>query len=129
MNACSNLYKKNLLKNLKFYFEVIEEDAIFYLDVFYRKNIYLFKENYINYYVKELNEYNIEIYALKENMDELIYDNIFNKTLKNISNELMKDYIINKLNSTFLAFYNNKISEIYILLEKYYKKMIKLYQE
>ena len=52
-------------KQIKFYYDTIEEDVLFYIDKFYRKNKYIFKENYINYYAKELNEFNIEIYDLK----------------------------------------------------------------
>ena len=88
VNAFSNLYKTTLKKNIKFYYEIIEEDALFYNDIFYRKNKYLFKENFINYFYKELNIYNIRIFAMKENFEELILDTDFNKTLKNVSNEL-----------------------------------------
>ena len=126
INAFSNLYKTTLKKNVKFYYETIEEDALFYIDIFYRKNKYLFKENFINFFYKELNIYNIRIFAMKENFEELILDYDFNKTLKNVSNELFKEYLINKLNSTFKNAYNNKISEIYSLLEKYDKKIIEI---
>ena len=119
VNALSNLYKKNLQKNLKFYYEIIEEDALFYIDIFYRKNKYIFKENFINFYIKKLNQYNIEIHALKESFDEIIYNNNFNKTLNKISDELIKENIIQKINTSFLISYNNKIDEINSIIEKY----------
>ena len=123
INAFFKLYKTTIYKQIKFYYDTIEEDVLFYIDIFYRKNKYIFKENYINYYAKELNEFNIEIYGLKEYINEIISDNNFNKSLNNISNELMKEYVITKLNKTFINSYNNKIEQINLIIEEYDQKI------
>ena len=125
-NAFSNLYKKTLNKKINFYYEIVKEDVLFYINIFYRKNKHLFKEKYLNYFIHELNDYNIELYGLKEFKDEFIYDNNLNKTLNNISNYLMKENIISKLNDTFINLYNNKIHEINSLLTNYDKKIAEI---
>ena len=125
-NAFSKLYKNSVYKNLKFYYEIIEEDVLFYINLFYRKNKYLFKENYINYFFNELNEYNIELYGLKEFIDEIIYDQNFNKSLNNYSNILMKDLIFEKLNETFNNNYKDKMTQIDVIINNYNNKIIEI---
>ena len=126
VNAFSNLYKKSLYKNLKFYYDEIKEDALFHINIFYRKNKYIFKENYFNFFINELNDYNIELYGLKEYIYELIYDINFNKTLNNLSDELMKELIIKNLNETFINSYNNKITQINIMIENYDRNIFQI---
>ena len=126
VNAFSNLYKKSLYKNLKFYYDEIKEDALFHINIFYRKNKYIFKENYINFFINELNDYNVEIYGLKEYINELIYDINFNKTLNNLSDKLMKELIIKELNKTFINTFNNKINQINIMIENYDRNIFQI---
>ena len=125
-NTFSHLYKNSIYKNLKFCYEVIEEDVLFYINILYRKNKYLFKENYINYFFNELNEYNIELYGLKEFINEIIYDENFNKSLNSYSNILMKELIFEKLNETFINNYNDKMSHIVAIIENYNNKIIEI---
>ena len=53
----------------------------------------------------------------------IIYDNHFNKSLDNISNNLFEQLIIKKLNNTIFNFLNNKVSEVYSLLDELNIKM------
>ena len=118
-NAFTNLYKKNLYKNIKLYYEIIEEDALFYINMFYKKNRHMFKENYIYFFINKINDYNISIYGLNEFIDELLYDKDFNKSLNNISDDLMKNNIIKQLNETFLNSFNDKITQIDSIIDEY----------
>ena len=117
-NAFTNLYQKTLLKNIKFYYDIIEEDALFYINLFYRKNKYIFKENFIQFFVDELNDYNIHIYGLKEFN--------FNKSLNDISEKLFNNIIIKELNNTFKISYNNKISQLISIINNYNIKMMEI---
>ena len=123
INSLNNLYddaKKKINQSISY---VINEYAFFYLDIFYRKNKNIFFKNYITYHTSQLNEYKIEIYQLQNNINELIYDDKFNKTLNTISNELMNNLIIKKLNNTLNEFLNNKVHQAYITLDNLKRKM------
>jgi len=123
INSLNTLYddaKKKINQSISY---IINEYVFFYLDIFYRKNKNIFFKNYIKYYANKLNEYKIEIYQLQDNINELIYDDKFNKTLNKISNELMKNLIIKKLNSTLNEFLNNKLHQAYITLDNLQREM------
>jgi hypothetical protein len=73
-----------------------------------------------------LNDYNVELHGLKEFIYELIYDIDFNKTLNNLSEKLMKELIIKNLNETFINSYNNKITQINIMIENYDRNIFQI---
>ena len=79
----------------------------------------MFKENYIYFFINKINDYNISIYGLNEFIDELLYDKDFNKSLNNISDDLMKNNIIKQLNETFLNSFNDKIAQINSIIDEY----------
>ena len=89
--------------NNSIYF-TITEYALFYIDIFYRRNKYTFRNNYITYYANKLNEYKLDIRQLNEIIDEIMYDGTFNKTLNIISNELMTKLVLNLLKYIFSFF-------------------------
>ena len=111
-NAFSNLYLKTLKKNFKFYYDLIKEDILFYNDLFYRKNKYIFKENYIKFFADELNDYRINIHGINEYIIELISDINFNNSLNFISKELIQTLLIRRINDTFINGFNNQINRI-----------------
>ena len=106
--AIINLFNNSKEKIIDSINYTITNEINFYIDIFYRENKNLFRKNFINYYKKNENEYNINIYKIKNYLGELIYDKNFNKTLDNssylfikkISEEIkkaIKDYTDNKL--------------------------------
>ena len=102
--------------NNSIYF-TITEYALFYIDKFYRTNKYTFSNNYITYYANKLNAYKLDICQLNEVIDEIMYDGNFNKTLNNISNELMTKLVFNKMKDAINKLINTKFSQIYSRLK------------
>ena len=88
--ALINLFP-NIKENINEAFNnIIENDIYFYINIFFRENVHLFKNNYFDYYLKKLNEYNINIYKSTNYLEELLANKNFNKTLDLNSNELIK---------------------------------------
>ena len=66
IESLSNLYddvNKKINQSITY---IINEYVLFYIDIVFKKNRYIFRDNYITYYLKGKNEYDIEIYQLKE---------------------------------------------------------------
>jgi len=96
-NAFINLYE-NINKKLNdTIFYLIEENIFFYLDIFQRDIKIKFRNNFINYYVYDLNEYDLSILKLSIFYEEIILDTKFNKTLDKICIQLVNDIIIKKI--------------------------------
>ena len=103
----------------KLYYSIdyaINEYVLFFIDIFYKKNKYVFRDNFIEYYMNELNEFSIEIHQLKEIINELIYNGEFNKTLNKYSNELVSQLIINKINNTINELLLNKLYQAHSII-------------
>ena len=115
--SLSNLYINAKKKIYESFTYTINEYILFYIDVFYRKNKYIFSNNYINFFTNGLNEYNLEIYHLNEIIDTIIYDEKFNKTLNEYSKDILNNLIISKLNNTIQELLNNKLSTIYLKID------------
>ena len=101
-------------------YNIIENDVEFYINIFYRENKNIFAKKFINFFAENESEkkYNINIYKIKDYIDELIYDKNFNKTLDNISYTLIKK-ITEEIKSKINLVMNSKISEINSSLNKY----------
>ena len=108
-----NLYEKIKLKLNETLFYLFDDDIYFYLKLFYRENKKMFRNNLLNYYINNKNEYNISIYKFEKFVDELIFDSNFNKTLDNISEYLMNDKIITKIKEKIDDIINKKIENLY----------------
>ena len=92
--AFIDLYNNiNRKLNDSFYY-FINEDLYFYLHIFQKDLITILRNNFINYYIYDLNEYNLSIFKLTEFYEEIILDKNFNKTIDSISKELIDDIII-----------------------------------
>ena len=111
--ALVNLYEKIKVDLNETVFYLFEDDINFYLDLFYRENKKMFRNNFLNYYFRNLNEYNMRICKIAEFEDEFILDIKFNKTLDEISNNLMKDMIINKVKEYINDSIYSKIQNLY----------------
>jgi len=94
--AFISLYKKfNDILNETFSYFI--EDIYFYFDLFFKENKRNFRNNFINYYIKNKNQYNININELSNYINELIIDKKFNITLDLISNELIYNLLFDKI--------------------------------
>ena len=79
----------------------------------------MFRDNFENYYFREKNEYDVIIYKIKELSDEFILDLKFNRTLDEISNNLMKDVILKKIKEKMNNSIYLKIQNLYVLIDEY----------
>jgi hypothetical protein len=121
--SLSNLYddvNKKINQSISY---TINEYVLFYIDNFFKNIKHIFRDNYIKYYKYEKNVYNIEIYQLKENLDEFIYNGGFNKTLNEYSDEIMSNHIIDKLNNTINDLLHNKLYQIYSIINDFKKEI------
>ena len=123
INALASLYDNVKMKINESIHYTITEYILFYINSFYRKNKNIFSNHYITYYANQMNEYKIQIYQLNEIIDKIIYDETFNKTIKNISSDLMDELIINQMNNTINQIIDNKISQVYYMVDELKNKM------
>ena len=126
MQALTILYDEIKRKLDQSIYYTINEYIIFYINLFNRRNSHIFSNNYITYYSNKLNQYKIEIHQLNEIIDEIMYDGTFNKTINNYSNELMSELIISKMNNSIKQLIDNKLSQVYFLIDDYKNKMINI---
>ena len=117
--AFINLYSDIKEKINETLFYLINDDIYFYLDIFYNENKKIFRNNFINYFYYNSNIYNISIFKLKEFVEEIILDRNFNKTLDEISFELIHGIIIKSLKSTIQNSFELKLNKLYNFLESY----------
>ena len=117
--SLSNLYDEVNKK-----INTINEYVLFYIDIFFKNIKHIFRDNYIKYYKYEKkNAYNIEIYQLKEIIDELIYDGKFNKTLNEYSDEIISNHIIDKLNNTINDLLYNKLYQFFSIINDFKRQI------
>jgi hypothetical protein len=101
------------------------DEINFYLNSFYRENKKTFMNNFINYYLGDINKYNnignlnITIFNIKELTEEIILNREFNKTIEKISNILINQTIIEPIKVNINDAINEKIINIYNICEEY----------
>ena len=101
-------FPKNLNETV-FYF--LEDDIFFNINLFFRVNKNIFLNNFIEYYLGE-NKYDINIYKIKNYIDEIKLDKNFNKTLSSISNNIINN-LQNKVIETITTSLKEKINSFY----------------
>jgi len=107
INLYSNLTKKI---NESLYY-IIREDVLFNINLLFRENKNLFINNFIKYYLNN-NEYGIDIYKINKYMDEIKLDVNFNKTLSQISSNLINN-ILYMLNNSIINNFDEKLNSLY----------------
>ena len=110
INLFSNIPKK---LNESIYY-LIEDDIFYCIDIFFRENKNIFIDNFIKFYLSDINNFNISIYKIREYVEEMISNKYFNKSLSNISLNLtnkvkseIKKNIKSSLFSKINTFINN----------------------
>ena len=111
--ALINLYEKIKLKLNETIIYLFDDNINYYLDLFFRENKKIFRNNFLNYYINNINEYNITIYKLEKFWDELILSSNFNKTLDDIAEKLMSDKIIAQIKEKINNSINSKLHNLY----------------
>jgi len=95
------------------------DEINFYLNSFYRDNKKTFMNNFINYYIGDINEYanignlNLNIFNIKELTEEIILNRDFNKTIEKISYDLINLTLIEPIKENINDTINKKIISIY----------------
>ena len=124
-NAFINLYN-NIKKKLNESFTYNFMDEInFYLNSFYRENKKTFINNFINYYLGDINKsnnignFNLNIFNIKELTDEIILNREFNKTIEIISNNLINHTIIEPIKENINNTIIGKIINIYDICDEF----------
>jgi len=116
-NAFINLYQYMKTKLNETLFYLIEDDIYFYLNIFNRENKKLFRDRFINYYNDNLNKYEITIFKLPIFIDEIILDRQFNKTLDEISKEIIQNIIIKSIKDKINDSIEIKLDKLYNMFE------------
>ena len=110
INLYSNLTKKI---NESLYY-LIKEDVLFNINLLFRENKNLFINNFIKYYLNN-NEYGIDIYKINKYMEEIKLDINFNKTLSQISSNLINN-ILYRLNNSIINNFDEKLNSLYNII-------------
>ena len=112
-NAFLNLYK-NINKKLNDTFcYLIKEDIYFYLNIFFKDYKKIVRNNFIDYYIHNLNKYNLHIFKLREYLEDIILDINFNKSIDLISTDITEKLIFKNLNIKIIELLNSKIVNIF----------------
>jgi len=117
--AFINLYEKlNKILN-ETLFNFIQDDIYYYLDIFYRENKEIFKNNFINFYINNLNQYNLNIEILNDFIKENICSNEFNETidlnLKILVEKIIFDKIKKEINDSVVFKIEKLSNEVNVL--------------
>ena len=112
-NAFLNLYK-NINKKLNdtFYY-LIKEDIYFYLNIFFKDYKKIVRNNFIDYYIYNLNKYDFHIFKLKEFFEDIILDINFNKSIDLISTDITENLIFKNLNIKIIELLDSEILNIF----------------
>ena len=78
INLFSNIPKK---LNESIYY-LIEDDIFYCIDIFFREYKNIFIDNFIKFYLSDINNFNISIYKIREYVEEMISNKYFNIFIK-----------------------------------------------
>ena len=108
------------------------DEINFYLNSFYRENKKTFINNFINYYLGDINKYNnignlnLNIFNINELTDEIILNREFNKTIEIISNNLINHTIIEPIKENINKEIIGKIINIYDVCDEFKNNILEI---
>ena len=110
LNIFSEMPKK---LNESIYY-LIEDEIFYYIDIIFRDNKNIFINNFLKFYTNEEYHFNLSIYKIEDYVKEMISDRKFNKSLNDISSNLIegiKNQIKNNIRSETLVKMNSFITQ------------------
>ena len=111
-----NLYPLLFLKINDSFHELLEKGINEEIGNFFIKNKKIFFDNFIDFINQNKNNHFKEIHKLNDYFPDIIKDREFNKTLQNISSNLLYDNIISQIKKTSYNMLNQKMTDLKNLL-------------
>ena len=96
------------------------------LPLFYQDIKNSFRNNFINYYYKEENEYYIKIFNLNKYFKEIILNESFNNSLNSISDAIINKVINEEIKQTINNLINTKIKSLKELISNISENILKI---
>jgi hypothetical protein len=124
--AVTNLYldfNNNLNEIIN---EFVENIFDLNLPIFYQDIKNTFRNNFLNYYYKEENEYNIKIFNLNKYFKEIILNDTFNNSLNSLSDTIINKVINEEIKQTINNLINTKIKSLKELISDISKNISKI---
>ena len=106
--------------------EFVENVFDLNLPLFYQELKNSFRNNFLNYYYKEENEYHIQIFNLNKYFKEIILNNSFNNSLNNLSDTIINKVINEEIKKTINNLINTKIKSLKDLISDTRKNISKV---
>jgi len=124
--AVNNLYL-DFYNNLNDIFnEFLENIFDLNLPLFYQEIKNSFINNFLNYYYKEENEYDIKIFNLNKYFKEIILSDSFNNSLNSLSDKIINKVINEEIKQTINNLINTKIKSLKELINDISKDILKI---
>ena len=111
-----NLYPSLFLKINDSFHELLEKGINEEIGNFFSNNKKIFFNNFIDFISQNKNNHFKEIHKLNDYFPDIIKDREFNKTLQNISSNLLYDNIISQIKKTSYNMLNQKMTDLKNLL-------------
>ena len=106
--------------------EFVENVFDLNLPLFYQDLKNSFRNNFLNYYNKEENEYYIQIFNLNKYFKEIILNDNFNNSLDNLSDTIINKVINEEIKKTINNLINTKIKSLKDLINDTRKNISKI---
>ena len=127
--AVNNLYL-NFYNNLnETVNEFVENLFDLNLPLFYKEIKNSFRNNFLNYYYKEENEYDIKIFNLNKYFKEIILTDSFNNSLNSLSDKIINEVINKEIKQTINNLINTKIKSLKKLISDIRKNILKILED
>jgi len=99
------------------------------LPLFYKEIKNSFRNNFLNYYYKEENEYDIKIFNLNKYFKEIILTDSFNNSLNSLSDKIINEVINKEIKQTINNLINTKIKSLKKLISDIRKNILKILED
>ena len=125
-----NLFSKIPKKLNESIYYLFTDEIFYYIDIFFRENKNIFINNFLQFYLHNKdNPFNLDIYKIEDYILEMIADRTFNKTLNNISANLIeeiKNNVKENLSKNILMKINSFVEESELISNRIQIKLNKI---